>query len=817
LGSGEVPSKIAIIGEAPGAREESTGEAFVGAAGRILREGLRKAGIDPRKAFITNAVSCRPPNNKTPTKGEISACKHWLDYQLERVQPKYVLLLGNVPCQAILGKKGITKLRGRPVERDGVTYLPAFHPAALLHDPSKKEFFEADIALFADIVSNRGIDQDEEFNPIEVKDEKTFQKMLDALTGVVSFDLETTCLYPWKWVDPKKGGKNPFYDTPEITAIGFGTEKAQWSIPWDHYETRDIWPAKRRKRMIRQISARLKKCTVVAQNGKFDEVWMMVKHSVTWAIDFDTMLAHYLLDENDRHGLEHLAQMYFGAMPYDVDPTREPWDVVFPYHCKDLLYTRKLYYTFSKKLSREGNVEQVFYEIMMPCVQLFAKAEVNGVYVDHEKFDEAEEYLTGEIKKAKAKLKRYKRGVNWRSPQQVGALFFGKKSEGGLGLSIVEKTRTGAASTSEGVLKRIDHPAARDLLTLRGHNQQLSFFIDGWKPYLHEHLLHPSFKLHGAVTGRPSCEHPNLQQVPRDSRIRSLIIAPPGWELVECDLSQIELRVAAELAHETAMLEMFYSGKDIHWSTAIREIARQGSMADLILGTASTLRGKKVTNYGKAVDILMSEGHREAIKANGEWKEYRKKAKAVNFGFLYGMYPKKFQTYAFDNYGITVTEEQAKESRDAYFGMYKGLIPWHDRQRRYARRHGYVTTLTGRKRRLPDAQIPYDCKERRGAERQAINSPVQGFAAEMNLMAGIQLDSEFPVDVRVIGTIHDAVLFWARQKTIHKTVARMLEIMRRPAIMDKLNIRLRVPIEAEAAIGPWSKGVSLEEYLEKVA
>ena len=181
------------------------------------------------------------------------------------------------------------------------------------------------------------------------------------------------------------------------------------------------------------------------------------------------------------------------------------------------------------------------------------------------------------------------------------------------------------------------------------------------------------------------------------------------------------------------------------------------------------------------------------------------------------MWWKKFKIYAFDNYGVVVNDEEAQASRKSFFDIYHDLPAWHDRQRRYARRHGYVTTLTGRKRRLPEAQSPFDSPERREAERQAINSPVQGFAAEVNLMAGIQLQDEFPSDVRVIGTVHDAVLYWAKQDQVFKVVSRMLEIMRRPAILDKMDIQLRVPLEADAAIGPWSQGVSLEEYMEKAS
>lgn len=800
-----------IVGEAPGASEEKSGKPFQGRAGQLLREILQDNDFDDENTFICNAVSCRPPENRTPKKAEINACKEWLDYQVQKVKPKYVLLLGNVPCESMLGLKGITKLRGKPIEKDGVVYLPTFHPAFALRDPRNEPPLRADVRLLRELVDNGGIPKDEELNPVQVLTDKVFRRMLRALKGTVSFDIETSCLYPWRYgVGGKRNKKpSPKYTEPVVTALGFGTKSAQWTIPFHAY---DMQPFKERqlRKMVKLIDKKLKDCVIVAHNGKFDALWMKVHYGVHWKIDFDTMLAHYLLDENSRHGLKYLSQIYFGVVDYDLDPTRAPWEEMSKYHCQDLLYTRKLRFIFGRMLNKEGNVKDVFENILMPASDWFVNAEYNGVYIDQSKMDDAETYLLEELAAASEELDKWGPGVNWRSPKQIGELFFDK-----LGISIVETTKTGKPSTSESVLQRINHPAATALLRFRGAAQQHSFFIEGWKPFLVDGRLHPSFKLHGTVTGRPSCEHPNLQQVPRDPRIRSLITAPSGWVLVEADLSQIEMRIAAELSGDQTLLDTFYNKEDVHWKTATREIGRSGAVPKLVISTARKISGKKDLTYGEAIDIITTAGHRVCIEVDGAWKDHRKKAKAINFGYLYGMWWRKFMMYARDNYGVEVTEDEAKSSRIAYFELYPGLNTWHERQRNYARRHGYVTTLSGRKRRLPAAQS-YDqrspeCKE---AQRQAINSPVQGFASDLNLMSALQLTREFGGDVvRQVGTIHDAVLFECRIDMVSQVVTRFLEIMSHPKVMDDLQIKIRVPIEAEAAIGPWSKGVSLEEYL----
>ena len=403
---------------------------------------------------------------------------------------------------------------------------------------------------------------------------------------------------------------------------------------------------------------------------------------------------------------------------------------------------------------------------------------------------------------------------NWGSTDQLRWLLFDH-----LGIKPLDKTDSGNYSTSESVIKRLDHPCTEALLRFRAAKQQLSFFIDGWKPFLHKKskgfYLHPSFKLHGTVTGRLSCEHPNLQQVPRDPRIRSLISAETGWTLIQCDLSQAELRIAAELAREKTMIHAFTHGIDVHWMTAIREIERGGGLKDLVIGTACQIAKKNNMSYGDAIQVLIKVGHSACEDVNKEWKEYRKKAKAINFGYLFGMWWKKFKIYARDNYGVIVTDEQAEESRNFFFDTYSGLDPWHKRQRRYVRRHGYVKTLSGRKRRLPEAKSAEQTPQRKEAERQAINSPVQSFANEINLMAAIQLRKEFGRKVvKICGTVHDAVLFRVRNDRVEEVYERMLEIMRWPDLMDEFDIVFSVPIEADGDIGPWGKSISLDRYRE---
>lgn len=780
-----------------------------------------------------------PKNGKAATKTEIRSAGDDLKIICQTFD--FVIVVGNTPLQYLTGKAGISKLRGKPFKEGNTHYLPMNNPGIIKHDENQAVLLQADMQLLHDMISFGGVPEEKDLNFRIVTSDDDVEEMLEDLSGTVSLDVETTQLYPWRtrtynedfdqWIDDEK---------PQIVSIGLGTRDNQWCIPVHHPQS--PWSQEEVQDIMERVEERRDDFFLVTHNGKFDILWIWVHLGILFEIDFDTMLAHFLLDENSRHGLKYLAAVFCKAPDWEIDKTeKQGKNVPLKKHCKylahDVFYTRKLRFVFGRMFKEDWEVKRVFDKIMMPCANLFVEVEYDGVVVDYAQFSEAEEVLREQYDAALEELEEWEpdhyvkkngdvyyfkdarrkndpKRFNWGSPDQLAWLLFDH-----LGIKPLDKTDAGNPSTSESVIKRLDHPCTEALLRFRAAKQQLSFFIDGWKPYLHTKdsnntvYLHPSFKLHGTVTGRLSCEHPNLQQVPRDPRIRSLISAEEGWTLIQCDLSQAELRIAAELARERNMIAAFVNGIDVHWMTAIREIARGGGLGELVMDTAFRISDKKKLNYGEAIDILLKAGHEAAIEVNKEWKEYRKKAKAVNFGYLYGMWWKKFKIYARDNYGVVINDKEAEASRETFFENYPDLPPWHKRQRRYVRKHGYVKTLSGRKRRLPAAKSSADTPERQAAERQAINSPVQSFANDINLMAALQLRREYSRKyVKICGTVHDSVLFRVRNDKLEEVYHRMLEIMRWPELMDEFEIEMTVPIEADGEIGPWGKGVAIEKW-----
>lgn len=761
MGAGPIPCDIMIIGEAPGEREENIHKPFAGAAGKLLDKMLREAGLSREQIYITNVVHCRPPGNRTPSKEEIQACKKYLQAEMDMVKPKYVLLLGNVALQGVLGKSGITKYRGEIFEQNGIQYLPTLHPAAALRQPKYMSVIQADINKFANLIKNTlNLPRDFKWKLAQNTNDLK-QCVRDILNSDrISFDVETS-------------GRFPLDLNATIYCLGIGTPHCNWIIPFDYpgskFRSKDI--AKKVFEMIYQAIMQAALKVVCAHNGKFDNKWLRTYFGLRFPLNFDTMLAAYILDENSPHGLKYLASLYFNAPDYDIpmpiDPNEIPLQELAKYCALDVYYTLALQEVLAKELKKDKRLERVFYQLLMPASDLFEDVELHGVYVDVNKMNNTYSYLKAQIADLENELNSLAgRKINWNSPQQVASVLYED-----LKLPIVAMTKSGKPSTSsEEALPFLldEHPIIEKLLKYR-EKVKLYQFIESWKEKIHPDTsrMYPSFKLHGTVTGRLSCEEPNLQQVPRDPEVRSLITAPPGWVLVEVDYSQVELRIAACLSKDKAMKRAFQTGEDIHVKTAM---------------AITGLPPEKIT------------------------KEMRKRAKAVNFGFVYGMGAAKFRTYAKTKYEVDLPEEEAYEFRRKFFELYSDLPTWHERQRNFVNTHGYVRTPIGRKRRLPEI-MSRDEGIRKEAERQAINSPVQGAASDINLFAAIRIAKTFPGIVHIIATIHDAILMEIREDKVNEVLSQIKNLMEdREIIFETFGWEIEVPLEVEIKVGPWGLG-----------
>lgn len=771
-GSGNKKAKIMIINSYASDIDEQNQKATPSSH---TLEFLKRAGLNMSEIYYTNAIKCRTPKGTKYKAGDIKKCKVHLDAEIAEVKPQYVLVIGAQALAATVGGS-ITQLSGVTIEVGHVKYIPTYSPGIVYRDPGKAPFVTQALNNFISLIEG----QERKLPELNIKvltTKAAIKKAFDNSAGkIFSYDIETSGLSRFEEV---------------IRLLGFGNDDVQYIIP---LETK-FSPLKGKRLLQKKlVSYAIKRLNTdlkarIAANGKFDNLFLKYHFKVKPLLDFDVVLASHILNENTPNGVKENAVLECNALDWDIDKnlkqgnvqTPEDYDKYLTYLGYDIYYEYKLYRSFKPRIKEDKALLKLFTHLYMPVIRAYEDIEEHGVYIYTSQFKEARRYLEGELIKIEKALAKHKADVNWGSPKQIAQFLYGD-----LGLPILEKTPTGAPSTSEATLMQLrdKHSAVELMLQHRGVKIQISHFIDGWINRMQKGRLHPNFKLL-TVTGRTSCTDPNLQQVPRDPRIRNLIGAPPGRTFLEADFSQAELRIAAILSGDTEMKRIYQTGGDIHTHTY------------------ELVSGQK----------LSSDKY--------EAKEQRKKAKAVNFGFLYGMGWMKFKDYARDTYGIKLSEAEAKQYRTKFFQVYKSLPEWHQRQRRIVKAMGQVRNPIGRLRRLPDI-YSNDQGKRAEAERQSINSPVQGFGSDLTLLGmaeangyallsheHLQLDkSKFDC----VGTVHDSTLFEVDNDYLLEFIPKVKTMMEDPkALNEVFQFTSPVPIVVDISIGnSWGAGTELD-------
>lgn len=791
---GDGPTKAAVvaIGEAPGEAEARTGKPFQGRSGQLLRGELDRANL--RDVYITNIVKCRPPDNRTPTPAEVKACAPYLAEELEQVRPRLIVTLGAPASKAVLKRAKITEAHGQAEQRpDGTWTMPAYHPAYVLRDPTKLPAFRADLERAARVLRGERRQADVPWRVVTRTSLETFVAHFSR-SPEFAFDLETSGLFPYD----RKGA---------IRCVGIALPEQAWVIPMSMPGSPFATPALQQRVMaiLYQLAEGKR---AVAHNGKFDNQWLSLYTGGTFHLTFDTMLAHHLLDENSPHGLKELVRSILDEPEYDISIREKKGEIdpqrLYEYCAKDAAYTLRLSHVFEKQLRRDVYLRKLFYRLTMPAARAFTEIEQRGLYLNLSAFRRTQQNVTQRLAEALSTLNSMVgREVNWNSPAQVAEVLFKD-----LGLRPRALTEAGKPSTAEATLRELrdEHPVAQALVAYRELEKFRSTYLDGWEELMVGPYIHFSYKLHGTVTGRYSSR---LHSVPRDGTIRNLVTAPDGWEFVQGDLSQAELRVAAIVSRDPELRRCYAEGVDVHWATLLYviECGIGGEFYDRALETACALTQRRASSIAEACRVLSDEGYEKAVAIWKGWKEGRKRAKAINFGFIYGMREPKFIETCKEKYDWEPTPDEATQIRTAYFHLYGGLQRWHESTRRLVHLNGYVRNLAGRKRRL-ETVFSADRSLVSEAERQAINSPIQGYIGDHKAMALIEIHSTFDpeTELRVVGEHHDAILMWVRTDQKTRVLPRVAQIMAKPKLLEVLKVSLSIPLVGELEVGPWGAG-----------
>jgi len=505
----------------------------------------------------------------------------------------------------------------------------------------------------------------------------------------------------------------------------------------------------------------------IGQNIKYDMTVLSNYGVEVQGPMFDTMIAHYVLQPELRHNMDYLAEIYLhyqtihieeliGAKGKNQGNMRDlPPESVYLYACEDADITLQLKEVLEKEL-KENGAEQLFYDIEMPLVPVLAYMEKNGVCVDTEALKETSRHFTARMKQIEEEVHQMAgMEFNISSPKQVGEVLFERMRL----TEKAKKTKTGQYVTSEEVLEgmRNRHQIVGKILDYRGLKKLLSTYIDALPQLINPKTgkIHTSFNQTVTATGRLSSSNPNLQNIPirnEDGKeIRKAFIPEEGCEFFSADYSQIELRIMAHLSGDKNMIEAFREGDDIHASTA-----------------------------AKVYKIGLDEVTREQ----------RSKAKTANFGIIYGI----------SVFGLAermnVSRSEAKELIEGYFQTYPQIKEYMDKSIERAREKGYIETIFGRKRFLPDINS-HNAVVRGYAERNAINAPIQGSAADIIKVAMVNIYRRFKdecIRSKMILQVHDELNFSVLPEEKEKVQRIVIEEMEKAYAMQ-------VPLRADCGWG----------------
>ena len=589
-----------------------------------------------------------------------------------------------------------------------------------------------------------------------VLDQAALDAWIDRLRGATlfAFDTETTSLD---------------YMAAEVVGVSFAVEAgAAAYVPLAH-DYPGAPDQLNREAVLDALKPLLEDESVakVGQHLKYDAN-VLANHGITLrGIHDDTMLESYVLDAaGSRHDLDTMALKYLGQRTIHFEDiagkgvkqltfNQVPIEQAAPYAAEDAEVTLRLHQLLSEKLEQEPALSQLYRELEIPLVNVLSRIERNGALVCRDTLAAHSQELGERILALESQAHELAGGpFNLGSPKQLGEILFNQ-----LELPVLRKTPKGAPSTAEDVLAELalDYPLPAVLMEYRGLSKLKSTYTDKLPEMIDPRTgrVHTSYHQAVTATGRLSSSDPNLQNIPirteEGRRIRQAFIAAAGHQIVAADYSQIELRIMAHLSQDAGLLTAFAEGLDVHSATAAEV-------------------------FGVGIDAVSGD--------------QRRKAKAINFGLIYGM-----SAFGLGKQ-LGIGRNEAQEYIDLYFARYPGVADYMARTREAAHDTGYVETLKGRRLYLPEINAR-NRQRQQAAERTAINAPMQGTAADIIKMAMLAVDdwlTHSSLSARLIMQVHDELVFEVEAGAVAELSATVSQLMSDVGVLD-------VPLLVEAGTG----------------
>lgn len=816
----------------------------------VLNDLCKKYNVPVNKAAIVRAcppVLAETWNSDKKMGDHIKASRDEFVANVNNAKPKVIVAMGKSSARQVQNRAvQITKIRGTPTKSEefGCLVLPTLGLGHAIRIPEVQPLLDVDMATLGRIVeADFDLDYQIERNYSYrwETDLGFLLKKADKGELELSVDTETLGL---RWYDP----------TFRVLTVQIcWAEGEAISIPIDYNHeylgqrimerkyTKPLSPVLRTK-IVKQLKKLLEHPNVkcFGNNFKFDYLALKFGLGITVKnFEDDTICLVHGVNENMLNkGLDEVTRQWvpemagyaddFNRDPVHLGKTRMdlvPPDKMLDYGCGDTDACYRAKFKLADKLQKDIKAWRCYKRVVMPALRAFAQIEDHGFVIDKGALKAFEKMLrahqAAEYKRIRAmvpksiadlelddqkygKWDRRERGnpkllkrASITRPNFLRAMLF--THEDGVQLEPVVYTKStkdlkdhsqrvpSTSGKNHLAYFEEEHPFIKPIMEYIQNEKLLGTYvgsdgededegggsISGFYKYLFGGRIRPTYLLHRTVTGRTASADPNGQNFPKRGKLakkyREIFVAPPGYVLLEVDFSQMELRIAAIMAQDPTMLELYANGKDIHAMTAA---AVMGISLDEFMDLPKDVRDHK-----------------------------RFQAKAVNFGFLYGMGWRKFITYARTEYKITFSEEEAQQIQKTFFALYRRLKPWHNATRDYVREHGQVRAFSGRVRHLPSVYSP-DEMISSSAERQAINSPVQAFGSDLGLCAIALLVKHVDFGlVRPIGFIHDALVCIAPESRAKEAAATVKYWMEHIPTKKLFNWESPIPIVADASVG----------------
>lgn len=821
-------ARFVVVTDTPSGHNVEEGRLLSRNAASMFGRCMTEVGFAREDFVFIPQVRCPHLVDQFTTKEVKSIRDHCRPYMAEfisRVEPEAVIPLGNNAARQVLSKAvKITNVRGicERSKEFNARIFPMLSPGMVLMYPQHAPTFATDckaLSELADVGYNLAVRSGNMLGDYEIIEDLEF--LIEKQAKVLFFDTENTGLsHFYKGADKVRdydsdAGGLRFDPSAAVLTMQFCIRPGKaYMLVWDHPQA--PIPMRRKPKIKEQLHRLLNnpRTKVVGQNAKYDRVYVESVIGVGYPIGDDTLMLATLLDENSiSRGQDMLVRQYVPEMAgyadhfnATVDKSRM-WEVplskLIDYGCGDVDSGLRLYRALRNIVRQDRRLWGHNRHVAIPGINAFSLIEQRGMEVDQEALDAFELVMDAEVtRQYDSLIQQVPRSIKRKHLELVAAKK-GKVAEA-LKFSRADFTRDILFLHKDGFRlkpkvftpktaklppdKRIPSTSSKDHLpyffdacpftvefsSYVKNERLLNTSIRGFKTkYIVDGKVRPTYSLTKTVTGRTSSENPNGQNIPKRGPLatayRRSFVAPPGFLVLEADLSQAELRIAADMANEPTMLRVYREGGDIHKETAL-----------IVLGMT----------MGRFVEL-----------AKEEQKSARQKAKAVNFGFIYGMWWRKFIGYAKTQYNVEFTDEEAQRIREAFFRKYAGLEAWHNKQKREAQQTGQVRSYSGRIRHLP---MIYSDDEliQQEAGRQAVNSPVQEFASTLGVMAIGRLSKEIdPQYLAPIAFVHDAIYCYVREEYLEWGAKTLKWYMESNDIEGCFGVRMKCPIVADVSFG----------------